>query len=165
MDEPHALAAAAGDGLQQNREAELGRGRSRLRERGTTLGARHERHAGGAHLRLRARLVAHPLHHVRVRPDEDEVVLLARAHERGVLGEEAVAGMDGLAAGRLGGGDHVRDPQVALGRRRRADADRPVGEPDVQRVAVGGRVDGDRLDAELVDRADHPDGDLAAVRD
>ena len=30
---------------------------------------------------------------------------------------------------------------------------------------VGGRVDGDRLDAELVQRADHAHGDLAAVRD
>ena len=30
---------------------------------------------------------------------------------------------------------------------------------------VGGRVDGDGLDAELVQRADHADGDLAAVRD
>ena len=46
----------------------------------------HERHAGRLHLRLRARLVAHPLHHVRVRPDEDEVVLLARAHEGRILG-------------------------------------------------------------------------------
>ena len=36
---------------------------------------------------------------------------------------------------------------------------------DVQRVLVGGRVDGDGLDAELVQRADHADGDLAAVRD
>ena len=40
----------------------------------------------------------------------------------------------------------------------------PVGEPHVQRVAVGGRVDGNGLDSELVQRADHPDGDLAAVR-
>ena len=32
-------------------------------------------------------------------------------------------------------------------------------------VGVGGRVDGDRLDPELVQRADHADGDLAAVRD
>ena len=108
--------------------------RSHLGERGATLGAGHERHAGGLHLRLRARLVAHPLHHVRVRPDEDEIVLLARANEGRVLGEEAVARVNRLAAGRLGGGDHVRDPEVALGRRRRADADRAVREPDVQRV-------------------------------
>ena len=73
-----------------------------------------ERDAGCLHLGLRARLVAHPLHHVRAGADEDEVVVLARADEGRVLGEEAVAGMDRLAAGRPGGGDHVRDPQVAL---------------------------------------------------
>ncbi len=129
------------------------------------LGARHERHAGGAHLGLRARLVAHALHHVRGRPDEDEVVVLAGADEGGVLGQEAVAGMDGVAAGRLGRRDERRDAEVALGRGRRADADRAVGEPDVQRVLVGGRVDGDRLDAELVQGADHAHGDLAAVGD
>ncbi len=39
-----------------------------------------------------------------------------------------------------------------------------VGEADVQRVPVRGGVDRDRLCAELVDRADDPDGDLAAVR-
>ena len=125
----------------------------------------HERHAGLLHLGLGAHLVAHPLHHVRVRPDEDEIVVLARPNERRVLGEEAVAGVNRLAAGRLGGCDHVRDPEVALRRRRRADADGAVREPDVQRVAVGGGVDGDRFGAELVDRADHPDGDLAAIRD
>ena len=40
-----------------------------------------------------------------------------------------------------------------------------VGERDVQRVRVRGRVDGDCLDAELVQRADHAHGDLATVRD
>ena len=91
------FAAAAGDRLQQHREAELGGGRARLVEGGAALGAGDERHVGRAHLRLRAGLVAHPLHHVRSRADEGEVVLLAGAHEGGVLGEEAVAGMDGLA--------------------------------------------------------------------
>ncbi len=72
--------------------------------------------------------------------------------------------MNRLAARRLGGGDHGRDPEVALGRRGRADADRAVGEPDVERVGVGGRVHRDGLEAELVHGPDHPDGDLAAVR-
>ena len=36
---------------------------------------------------------------------------------------------------------------------------------DVQRVAVGGRVDGDGLDPELVQCADHAHGDLASIRD
>jgi hypothetical protein len=40
-----------------------------------------------------------------------------------------------------------------------------VGEPDVQRLRVRGRVDGDRLDPELMEGADHADRDLAAVRD
>ena len=165
VNEAHALAASARGRLQQNREAEL-RGRSaHLRQRGAALAPGDERHAGRLHLGLRARLVAHPLHHVRARTDEDEIVVLARPHEGRVLGEEAVAGMDGLAAGRLGGGDHVRDAEVALRGGGRADADGAVGEADVERVPVGGRVDGDGLGAELVDRADDPDGDLAAVRD
>ena len=83
----------------------------------------------------------------------------------GVLGEEPVAGMHRVAARGLGGGDDVRDQQVALRRRGRADAHRLVCELDVERVAVGGRVHGDRLDAELVQRADHAHGDLAPVRD
>ena len=73
--------------------------------------------------------------------------------------------MHGVAARRLGRGDDVRDAQVALRGRGRADADRLVGELDVQCVAVGGRVDGDGLDPELVQRADHADGDLASIRD
>ena len=83
----------------------------------------------------------------------------------GVLGEEAVARVHRVAARGLGRGDDVRDPQVALRRRGRPDAHRLVGELDVERVAVGGRVDGDRLDAELVQRTDDAHGDLAPVRD
>ena len=142
----------------------LGRGARIVRTRDPFC-ARHERHAGRAHLGLRARLVAHPLHHVGRRADEDEIVVLARADEVGVLGEEAVAGMHRLAAGRLGRRDERRDAEVALGRGRRPDPHGAIGEPHVERVLVGGRVDGDGLDAELVQRPDHADGDLAAVRD
>ena len=45
-----------------------------------------------------------------------------------VLREKAVAGMDRLHVGDLGGADDARDLEVAFGRRRRADADRLVGE-------------------------------------
>ena len=126
--------------------------------------ARHERHAGGAHLGLRARLVAHPLHHLGRRPDEDEIVLLAGTDEVGVLGEEAVARMHRLAAGRLGGGDDRGDAEVALADRRRADPHGAVRELDVKRLGVGRRVDRDGFDAELVEPADYADGDLAAIR-
>ena len=149
--------------LQQHRVADLrGRG-ARALDRRRAVGAGHGRHAGRPHRGARRDLVAHLLHHVRGRADEDEVVVDARLDERGVLGQEPVAGMHGLAAGRDRGGDDRRDAQVALGRRRRADVHGLVGEADVQRVAVGGRVDGDRLDAELVQRPDHAHRDLAAV--
>ncbi len=162
---PHPLAAAAGRGLQQDREAELLGGGARVVRPGDALSPGNKRHPGRAHLHLRAHLVAHPLHHVCRRPDEDELVVLAPAHEVGVLGDEAVSRMDGLAAGRLGGRDERRNVEVALGGGRRADPHRAVGEPHVERVLVRGRVDGDGFDAELVQRPDHADGDLPPVRD
>ena len=73
--------------------------------------------------------------------------------------------MHGLAAGRLGRRDERGNAEVALGGGRRADPHRPVGEPDVERVFVRRRVHGDGLDAELVQGADHTDGDLSPVRD
>src|SRR6185312_8599302 len=45
------------------------------------------------------------------------------------------------------------------------DAHRVVGHPNVERVAVRGRVDGDRFHSELVQRADDANRDLAPVRD
>ena len=163
--EPHALPAAAGARLEQDRVADVGRREPRLVQRRRSFRSRNERHAGFAQRRLRLRLVAHPRHHLGVRADEHEVVLLARGHERRVLREEAPARVDRLAAGRLRRRDHARDAQVALGRRRRADADRTVGHAHVHGVLVDGRVDRDRLDAQLVQRADHAHRDLAAVRD
>jgi acetyl-CoA carboxylase biotin carboxylase subunit len=119
---------------------------------------------GRAHRLLRGDLVAHHRHHVRGRPDEDELVVDTCLDERGVLGEEAVARVDRLTASRVRGRDHARDAQVALGRRRRPDVHRMVGHLHMESVLVGGRVDRDGLDAELVQRADHPDGDLPPVR-
>ena len=71
-----------------------------------------------------------------------------RAHERGVLRQEAVAGMDRVRAGSLRGCDDRVHVEIARARRRRADADRLVGGPDVQRVGVGVGIDRDGADAE-----------------
>ena len=73
--------------------------------------------------------------------------------------------MNGVAAGRGAGGDERGNVQVALGRGAAARWDGVVGQADVEGVAVGRRVDGDRLDAELAAGADDADGDLAAVGD
>ena len=81
----------------------------------------------------------------------------------GILAQEAVAGMDRLDVGHLGGGDEPRDVQVAVGAGGLADADGPVGQSEVGGVAVGLRVDRDHLDAQLLAGADDPQGDLATV--
>ena len=134
--EAHALAAAPGRGLQQHRIADVVGGCTGLVECRRAFRAGNDGHARVAHLGLGLDLVAHSRHHLRARPDEDEVVVGARLDKRGILREEAVAWMNGLAAGRGRGGDDRRDPQVALGRLRRADADRAVREAHVQGVAV-----------------------------
>src|SRR3954467_9698108 len=54
-------------------------------------------------------------------PARAKAALLARGCECGVLGEEAVAGVDRLRAGLLGGLDQLLDYEVALVRRPGAD--------------------------------------------
>ena len=165
VDEAHALAAAARGRLEQHGVAELAGEGHGLRHRGRTFGAGHDGHPRRLQLGLRLHLVAHALHHVGAGPDEDEVVLLARIDEGGVLGQEAVPGMDAVALGRLGRGDDRGDVEVAPRGRRRPDADGTVGQADVQGLLVRGRVDGHGLDAQLVGGADHADRDLAPVGD
>ena len=99
------------------------------------------------------------------RADEDEAGSRDGLGEVGVLGEEAVAGVNRLGAGRSGGVEDRGDIEVALGRGRRADAVRLVGQPHVQRVAVGLGIDRDRADAQLAAGGGDADGDLAPVGD
>ena len=120
---------------------------------------------GLLHHPARARLVAHQADDLRVGTDELDVARLADLGEVGAFRQEAVAGMNRVGAGDLGGADHRRHVQVAVGAARRTDADVLVGEPDVQRVLVRLGVDGHGLDAELAAREDDAHGDLAAVRD
>ncbi len=85
--------------------------------------------------------------------------------ERFALGQEAVARMHGLGAGRLAGFDDLVHEQIGLRRRRRADVDGLVGHVDVQGIAIGVRIDRHRLDAHLARRLDDAAGDFAAVCD
>ena len=98
-------------------------------------------------------------------PDERDVGRGARLRELRVLGEEAVAGMDRVGAGDLGGGDEARDLEIRLARGRGADAHVVVGEADVERLAIGFGVHGHRLNVELAARADDSERDLAAIGD
>ncbi len=160
----HAAAAAAVAGLDDDRVAEVGGDLL-----GLLLGLDGAVAAGQRadtrllHRPAGARLLAHQADHRRARADELDVAGLAHLGEVGALGEEAVAGVDGIGAGDLGGADDGGHVQVALAAARRTDADVLVGEADVQAVLVGLGLDGDRLDAQFPAGADDAQRDLAAI--
>ena len=162
----HALAAAAGRGLQDQREAGPSRHRGnpglglivRL-----AAGYHRDPGAGGRAPRVDLRAEAH--NHVRRRADERQPRVHARRRQRGVLGEKAIAGMDRVRATGAGGIDDAPDRQVALGRRRRADVHGVVRRRNVTGGAVGIREDGYGRDAERAAGARDADGDLSAVGD
>ena len=100
------------------------------------------------------------------RPDEGRARVGDRPGEGGVLGEEAVARVDGVgAAARQITSKIELGCEVALGRRLAAQRVGLVGQPDMEGVLVELGVDGDRRDAELAAGPDDPHGDLAPVRD
>ena len=165
-DDAHAAPAAAGHRLDDHRQAEvLGDLRRLLLAVDRAVAAGQDRHARLLHGAARARLVAEQADHVRRGADELDVAGLADFREVGALGEEAVAGMDRVGAGDLGGADDRRHAEVAVGAARRPDADVLVGEAHVQRVFVRLGIDRDGLDAELLAGVDHPQGDFSAVGD
>ena len=93
------------------------------------VGARNDRNAealGGA---LGLDLVAHDADMVGRRTDEGDVVGGQDVGKLGVFRQEAVTGMHGVGAGDLAGRDDLMDVQIAVTRRRRADADAFVGQP------------------------------------
>ena len=104
VDEAHAAPAAARRRLQHHRVADARRRRLRRGRRGEPAAALavvagDDRHARGLHQRARRRLAAHRADRRGRRPDERRARGRARLGEVGVLGQEAVAGVDGVGAG------------------------------------------------------------------
>jgi hypothetical protein len=166
LGDAHALATAAGGRLDDHGKADLLRELERLvRVLHGARRPRHDRHAHRRHRLARGGLVAHHADLLRRGADERDVGRGAGFRELRVLGQEAVARVDRVGAGDLGGRDDARDAQVRVARRRGADAHVVVGEAHVQGLAVRLGVDGDGLDAQLAARADDAQGDLAAVGD
>ena len=129
------------------------------------FGARHHRNAkllGGA---LGGDLVAHDADVFGTGADELDAMLGEDIGEAGVLRQEAVARMHGFGAGDLAGRDDGRNVEIAVARRRRADAHALVGQPHMHGIGVGGRMHGHRLDAEFAAGAQHAKGDFAPVGD
>ncbi len=138
LDPAHALAAAAGHRLDQDGVSD--RRRLRGEEVGLLAGAviaRHHRHAGFCHQRLRRILEAHGADGGGGRADEHDAGLRAGIREIRPLRQEAVARVDALGPARAGGLDDAVDAQVRGGGLGRADAVGFVGKRDVERIAVG----------------------------
>ena len=114
---------------------------------------------------LRGDLVAHRADGMRVRPDEGDARRGERLGEVGALGEEAVAGMDRVGAGRPAGRDDLVDDEIRGRGLRRPDMHGLVRGRNMNGLAVGIVVDGDGGDAEPPRGLGDADGDLAAVGD
>ena len=165
LDDAHAAPSPAGDRLQHHRAAGAERGEEpqRLVERHRGVDTLEHRHATVARRRPGPRLVAVELERLWPRPDEDEARFGAAPRERGALGQKAVAGMHGVAAGHACRFDDLLGVEIGL----RSGADegaRFVGAAHVERARVVLRVDGDRAQAGLGRGAHDAHRDLAAVR-
>ena len=130
-----------------------------------TVRAGHDRDAEAPRRRLGLDLVAHDAEMLGSRADEDDVVALQNLGKARVLGQEAIAGMDGVGARDLARRHQARDVEIAFGRRRRADAHALVGEAHVHGVGIGGGVHRDRRNTDLPAGTQNPERDLAAIGD
>ncbi len=166
MRDAHALATAAGGGLDHHGIADLVGDLD-----GVLVVLDHAEMTGnGRDLGLRSGflgfdLVAHRGDRAGVRTDEHDAGGFQGARKRLALGQETVAGMHRLRAGLAAGLDDLVDQQITLGRGGRPDQHGVVGHLDMQRVTVGLGVDGDRLNPHTARSLDDPAGDLAAVGD
>ncbi len=83
--------------------------------------------------------------------------------ELGIFRQEAVTGMHGVSAGDLAGGNDLMDVQIAVTRRRRADADAFVCQAHMHRIGIGGRMNRNRRNSELLAGAQDAKCDFTAV--
>src|SRR5215469_16822048 len=102
---------------------------------------------------------------LRLGADEGQAMFLDDVGELGVLGQEAVTGMDGFGAGDLAGGDDGGNIEIGLRRRRWAHTHAFIRQLDVHRLAVGGGMNRHGGDAHLLAGADDAKRDFAAVGD
>ena len=166
-DRPHALAAAAGHRLDQQRIADVVRGAGNRRHGRVDIErlarARDDRHADGRGDRTRARLAAQFSMTEGLGPTNVRPASGARLRELRVLREKPVTRMHERRATSPRDVDERADAQIALGRGTGPKVIGLIGEPDVERLSIAVREDRDARMAHLAARADDAHGDLATV--
>ena len=115
--------------------------------------------------RAGADLVAHQLDRVHGRPDEGDAGRFDRAGEIGVLGQKAIARMNGVGAGGRCRGDDLLALEIGGDRTAARDLDGAVGKANRRTCRIHRVVNDDALDAEIVQRAQDAYRDLAAIGD
>ena len=161
---PHSLAAAAGGGLEQHREADRpGHPQSLILAGDDAVAPRHAGHAGFAGQSPGRIFIANAGHRLGRGADEADVARPADLGEMGIFRKESVAGVDRLHIADLGCADHPVDSQIAIGSAGGAHADRLIGQFQIGGIAVGLRENSDRLDAHFPAGPDDPQRDFAAV--
>ena len=162
----HALAAAPGRGLDDQRKPEALRLVLELRE--LLLLARiagQHGDPGRTHACLGEDLRAHGADRRRRWPDEGQPGGEAGFGEPGVLGEEPVAGVDRRGGARACRFEECGDVEIALARGGGTQAPRLISLAYVPRVRIGIRVDRHGADVHAPCGAEDAAGDLAAVGD
>ncbi len=162
----HPLAAAAGAGLDDERKADaLCLRHECLRRLIRTMVARGHGHAHGRHGRLGCAFRAHRADRRRGRPHEDQTRVDAALRECGILRQESVARMHGLGADAPRERDDLRDIQIALGRGRRPQVVRLIGNPYMARTGVSLGVHRNGGHPQALRRACNAADDFAAIGD
>ncbi len=170
-DTTHAATAATRRRLDEQREPDVLGGRDDRRDpirpfhRDRVECPGDHRHARALRRPARRQFVAQRLDRVRAGSDEREARIDDGPRKRRPLRQEAVARVNGLRPRRVRRLDDRVGTKVAFGGRRRTQPNRAVGGLDMQRVPVGIRVHGDRLDAEVAAGPDDAHRDLTAVGD
>ena len=121
-------------------------------------------HAAAFRQRLGRDLVAEQIERLGRRADEDDALLGAAPRQRGILAEKAVAGMQRVAAGRLGGRDDRLDIEIGP-RAASRDFTSFVGGADMQRQRVVRRDRSRRWRCRFRRPRGDANGDLAAIGD
>jgi len=129
------------------------------------LTSRNGGQARGLHLAAGAVLFTHHFHDFRTWTNKSNLRGFAYFGEVGVFRKKSVSGMNGIHVGYLCGADDLRNVQVAFAAARRTDANRFIGKPDMQRIAVRFGVHRNRGYPQLLAGADDPQGNLPAIGD
>ena len=145
IDDAHAASATAGDGLDHHCAAGAQRCKEGLGlfEAGRPAGAFDHGHAAFSSPAPWPAPCRRTVQRLRRRPDEDDAFLDAAPGECGILAEEAIAGVQRIAAGRLRSRDHGFDVQIGP-RAPPRDLVSGIGGAGMHRLRIVGGIDRDR---------------------